>query len=96
MLVFIVIYGLDWVTIASPTSALCLEAFGERGPLVFGWVFDTHQIGAAFAALTAGLIRDHAGEYTLAWFGAAGLCVVAAIISLAIRRPRPAISQLQA
>ena len=39
------------------------------------------------AALMAGLIRDNTGEYTLAWFGAAGLCAVAAVISLTIRRP---------
>ncbi|MGB4777194.1 MFS transporter [Microbacterium sp.] len=88
MLVFIIVYGLDWVATVPPTVALCREAFGPKGPLVFGWVFAAHQIGAAFAALTAGLIRDHTGEYTLAWFGAAGLCVVAAVISLAIRRPR--------
>lgn len=63
---------------------------------MFGWVFAAHQIGAAFAALTAGLIRDHTGEYTLAWFRAAGLCIVAAVISLAIRRPRAASSQVPA
>lgn len=88
MLVFIVIYGLDWVATVPPTVALCREAFGEKGPLVFGWVFAAHQIGAAIAAITAGLIRDHTGEYTLAWFGAAGLCAVAAVLSLAIRRSR--------
>jgi hypothetical protein len=34
----------------------------------------------------AGLVRDSTGEYTAAWFGAAGLCVVAAVVSLSIRR----------
>ncbi|MFT3832439.1 MAG: MFS transporter [Micropruina sp.] len=87
MLVFIIVYGLDWVATVPPTVALCREAFGDRGPLVFGWVFAAHQLGAAVAALTAGLIRDHTGQYTLAWFGAAGLCAVAAVISVAIRRP---------
>ncbi|MBR8740668.1 MFS transporter [Nocardiopsis sp. MG754419] len=84
MVVFIVLYGLDWVATVPPTVALCREVFGPDGPIVFGWVFAAHQIGAAVAASVAGLIRDTTGEYTLAWFGAAGLCAVAALLSWAI------------
>ena len=86
MIVFIVIYGLDWVATVPPTVALCRELFGTDGPIVFGWVFASHQIGAAIAASAAGFVRDATGEYTIAWFGAAGLCVVAAVVSLSIRR----------
>ena len=86
MVVFIVIYGLDWVATVPPTVALCREVFGDDGPLVFGWVFAAHQIGAAIAASVAGFVRDSTGEYTVAWFGAAGLCVVAAVISAMIAR----------
>jgi MFS family permease len=88
MLVFIVIYGLDWVATVPPTAALCREAFGADGTIVFGWVFASHQIGAAIAASAAGLIRDYTGQYTIAWFGAAALCVVAAAVSFGIRRPK--------
>jgi predicted MFS family arabinose efflux permease len=83
-----VIYGLDWVATVPPTVALCRELFGPDGPIVFGWVFAAHQIGAAMAATTAGIIRDTTGDYSPAWFGAAGLCVVAAVVSLSIRRVR--------
>lgn len=83
MIVFIVIYGLDWVATVPPTIALCREKFGDRGPLVFGWVFAAHQIGAAIAA---GVVRDAIGQYTIAWFAAAGLCAVAAVVSIGIRR----------
>lgn len=93
MLVFIVIYGLDWVATVPPTVALCREVFPGRGPLVFGWVFAAHQVGAAVAAVSAGAIRDQFGSYSLAWFGAAGLCAVAAIISWRIRKtPEPAVA----
>ena len=89
IVVFIVIYGLDWVATVPPTVALCREIFGADGPIVFGWVFASHQIGAAIAATVAGVVRDTTGEYTLAWFGAAGLCVVAAVVSIAIStKPR--------
>ena len=89
MLIFIVIYGLDWVATVPPTVALCREVFGANGTIVFGWVFASHQIGAAIAAAAAGVIRDTTGEYTIAWFGAAALCAVAAAVSFGIRR-RPA------
>jgi MFS family permease len=88
MWVFIVFYGLDWIATVPPTVALCRDRFGEAGPVVFGWVFASHQVGAAVAALGAGVIRDLRGTYDLAWLLAGGLCVVAALLSLAIRPTR--------
>jgi predicted MFS family arabinose efflux permease len=95
MLVFVVVYGLDWVATVPPTVALCRELFGDRGPVVFGWAFASHQVGAAVAAGAAGLVRDVTGEYTRAWLSAAGLCAVAAVLSARVGRrvfvpPQPA------
>lgn len=86
LFIFVVIYGLDWVATVPPTVALCREIFGKDGPIVFGWVFASHQIGAAIAATAAGVVRDQTGQYTAAWFGAAGLCMVAAVVSATITR----------
>lgn len=88
IVLFVVIYGLDWVATVPPTAALCRELFGERGTIVFGWVFAAHQIGAAIAALGAGVIRDTFGEYTYAWWGGAALCVIAAVLSIAVKRAK--------
>jgi MFS family permease len=85
MLLFIIVYGLDWVATVPPTAALCREAFGTSGTIVFGWVFASHQFGAALASAAAGIVRDTTGQYTLAWFGGAGLCLVAAVVSVTIR-----------
>jgi len=92
MVAFIVFYGLDWVATVPPTLALCREHFGARAPVVFGWVFASHQLGSAVAAFGGGVIRDVTGSYDLAWFLAGGLCMVAAVASISIRRnlpPRP-------
>lgn len=86
MLLFIIVYGLDWVATVPPTAALCREIFGEQGTIVFGWVFAAHQIGAALAAFGAGVIRDVFGAYTWAWWGGAMLCVIASVLSFAVRR----------
>lgn len=84
--VFIIFYGLDWVATVPPTVALCREWFGVDGPIVFGWVFASHQIGAAIAATGAGAIRDAQGSYNLAWYLAGGLCAGAALMSASIGR----------
>jgi predicted MFS family arabinose efflux permease len=67
---------------------LCRRLFGGQGTIVFGWVFASHQLGAAAAALTAGIIRDSFGTYTYAWFGGAALCALAAVLSIGLRRHR--------
>jgi len=86
MIVFVVIYGLDWVATVPPTAAICRETFGADGGVVFGWVFAAHQLGAAAAAIAAGALRDATGHYTYAWLGAAAMCTIAAVISATIRR----------
>lgn len=93
MLLFVVVYGLDWVATVPPTAVLCRELFGAEGTVVFGWVFASHQVGAALAAGAAGVLREQTGSYTWAWVGGAALCGIAAVLSLAVRRvPRPASS----
>jgi predicted MFS family arabinose efflux permease len=90
MLLFVVVYGLDWVATVPPTAVLCRELFGSAGTVVFGWVFASHQLGAALAAGVAGALREQTGTYTAAWVGGAALCAVAAVLSVSLRRtPRP-------
>ncbi|MFD3443460.1 MFS transporter [Microbacteriaceae bacterium 4G12] len=89
MVLFIVVYGLDWVATVPPTVALCRQIFGSDATVVFGWVFAAHQLGAAAAASAGGIVRDLTGAYTYAWLGGAALCVIAAVLSWVVRR-RPA------
>lgn len=89
IVIFVVVYGLDWVATVPPTVALCREYFGERAGIVFGWVFASHQVGAAVAATAAGLVRDQFGDYAWAWIGGAVLCVVAAVFSYIVKPPKP-------
>jgi MFS family permease len=84
--VFVIFYGLDWVATVPPTIVLCRNYIGLRSPVVFGWVFASHQLGAAVAAVGAGWLRDLRGNYDLAFYLAAGLCVVAAILCLNVRK----------
>jgi MFS family permease len=92
MLAFIIFYGLDWVATVPPTIALCRQHFGADAPVVFGWVFASHQFGAAVAASGAGYIRDVTGDYTSAWVAAGILCFFAAVMSVRIGSLRPAMA----
>jgi MFS family permease len=84
---FAMFYGLDWIATVPPTVRLTAQRFGpERANLVFGWIFAGHQIGAAFAAFGAGISRTALASYLPAFFIAGALCVVAALIVLAISR----------
>jgi len=85
---FAMFYGLDWIATVPPTVRLTAQQFGpERANLVFGWIFAGHQLGAGVAAFGAGLSRTVLESYLPAFFVAGALCVVAALIILAIARP---------
>jgi predicted MFS family arabinose efflux permease len=82
---FAMFYGLDWIATVPPTVRLTAATFGaERAGLVFGWIFAGHQLGAAAAAFGAGLSRTVLLSYLPAFFAAGALCIVAAVIVLAI------------
>ena len=88
LIAFVVFYGLDWVATVPPTIALATRHFGQgQGALVYGWIFASHQLGAAAAAWLAGLTRTEFGSYTLAFNGAALLSLAAAGLVLLIGRP---------
>jgi MFS family permease len=94
---FAMFYGLDWIATVPPTVKLTAERFGrERANLVFGWIFAGHQMGAATAAFGAGLSRSTLGSYLPAFFAAGALCLIAALLLLALARPERAAAPVAA
>ncbi|TGQ50115.1 MFS transporter [Mesorhizobium sp. M1C.F.Ca.ET.193.01.1.1] len=91
LIIFAVLYGLDWIATVPPTLRLANEAFGDRsGPIVFGWIVAGHQVGAAAAAAFGGTMRELQGNYELAFLIAGMTGIAAACISLLINTSRPA------
>ena len=89
--IFALFYGLDWIATVPPTVRLAAKSFGrEKGPLVFGWIFTGHQLGAAVATYGAGAARTGLGTYLPAFYAAGAMCLVAALVALAAgERRRP-------
>ena len=86
-LVFIIFYGLDWVATVPPTLMLCRMVMGnQRSAVVYGWVFVGHQIGASIAALGAAVLRVKLGDYAVAFYISATMCLVASLAVLQIAK----------
>jgi len=93
LILFIVFYGLDWVATVPPTVALAADTFGKRNVgVVYGWIFASHQLGAAGAAFGAGAVRTFFGDYQVAFMTSGLLCLLAAGLVIRIggaRRQEP-------
>lgn len=84
--VFAIMFGLDYIATVPPTTALVADTFGRRNVgTVYGWVFCSHQVGAALAAWLGGVTRDLFGDYMLAFLIAGSIAMLAALLSLRIR-----------
>ncbi len=91
--VFAVFYGLDWIAVMPPIFVLVNEVFGRKSaPVLMSWIFATHQIGGATAAVGAGIVRTWTGSYLLAFMASGLACLLASMLVLRIARVRPAIA----
>jgi sugar phosphate permease len=89
LFVFAAIYGLDWFATVPPIITLTADTFGRQNVgKVYGWIFLSHQIGAATMASLAGAIRTWLGYYQLAFLLGGVIAMIAAGLALQIR-PAP-------
>lgn len=89
---FAAIFGLNYISTMPPTSTLTANIFGRYsiGEL-YGWIFLSHQVGAAIGSWVGGMSYDLTGSYTIAFVSAAVLAFLASGLTLAIRdEPRKA------
>jgi sugar phosphate permease len=91
---FAIIYGLDWFATVPPTMAITADTFGRQNVgRVYGWIFMSHQFGAAIMASTAGAIRTWMGDYQFAFLSGGVIAMIAAGLALQIKtKPREAVS----
>ncbi|MBL8130280.1 MAG: MFS transporter [Anaerolineae bacterium] len=95
MLVFALVYGLDWVATVPPTVNLTAQRFGRKSlGSIYGWIYFSHMMGAGLASYTGGFFREVLGDYHLVFASAAILGLMAVTFSLSIsisaRQAKPA------
>ncbi len=83
---FAALFGLNYISTVPATTSLTAAAYGRYsvGELS-GWIFLSHQIGAAVGSITGGFLYDRFGNYTVAFHSAAVLAFLATAMVLAIR-----------
>ncbi len=80
------IFGLNYISTVPPTTTLTANIFGRYsvGELS-GWIYFSHQVGAALGAALAGWLYEWTGTYSIAFVSAALMAFLAAGLALAIR-----------
>jgi predicted MFS family arabinose efflux permease len=86
--VFAVTFGLADFSTVPPTTALAQRSFRSGGfGLVLGLIGAAHQVGSALGSEIGGLLYDATGGYGTFFVSAAGVCLIAAFLSLFVDRP---------
>ncbi|WP_254119115.1 MFS transporter [Bacillus sp. FJAT-29790] len=87
LLIFAVFYGLDWIATVPPTIGIARQVFGiKKSGIVYGWIFASHQAGAAAAAFGGGLLYKLFNTYTWAFFLAGIFCLLASLFVIVIKK----------
>jgi MFS family permease len=95
--VFAALFGLNYISTVPATTAITANIFGRYSiGSLSGWIYFSHQVGAALGAAVGGWIFQVTGSYSWAFLSGALLAFLAAALALAIkeepveRTPRPA------
>ncbi|MGH2376954.1 MAG: MFS transporter [Candidatus Limnocylindria bacterium] len=89
LMLFAVVYGLDWIATVPPTVSLTASRFGRASlGTLYGWIWFSHMIGAAIAAYAGGFFRVLLGDYHLMFVSAAIMGFVAVALALRISPPQ--------
>lgn len=87
ILVFTVFYGLDWVATVPPTINISRQLFGlQKSAIIYGWIYASHQAGAAVAAYGGGIVYKYFNTYTWAFFMAGIFCLLASLFVIIIKK----------
>ena len=93
---FAALFGLNYISTVPATTAMTANIFGKYSiGALSGWIYFSHQVGAALGAAVGGWIFQSTGSYSWAFVSGALLAFLAAFMALAIkeepvqRTPRP-------
>ena len=86
---FAAVLGTTWLATVPPTAGLVGGLFGLRNiSTLFGLTMLSHQIGAFLGAYLGGVAVQYTHSYDWMWWADAGLALLAAIASFAVKMPR--------
>ncbi|CAN5200136.1 MFS transporter [soil metagenome] len=97
LVLFAIVYGLDWIATVPPTVNLTATIFGRASVgVIYGWIWFSHMIGAALAAFAGGVFRVALGDYHLTFISAAAMGFIAVALVTRISPPAPVVAEATA
>lgn len=88
--IFAVATGFTWLATVPPTSGIVGKLFGTRYlATLFGLTLLSHQIGGFLGAWLGGLAIQLSGNLQWVWYLDVILALIAALVNLPIREPKP-------
>lgn len=85
LVLFAALFGLNYISTVPPTTTLTANIFGRYSVgSLSGWIFFSHQVGAALGAAVGGWVFQGTGSYSWAFISAALLAFLAVPMALAI------------
>jgi hypothetical protein len=83
---FSAVMGLLWLSTVPPTNAIVAQIFGvQYMSMLGGFVFLSHQVGSFMGVWLGGKLYDMTGSYSVVWWLAVALSVMAALANLPVR-----------
>ncbi len=83
---FASVMGLLWLSTVPPTNAIVAQIFGvQYMSMLGGFVFLSHQVGSFMGVWLGGKLYDMTGSYSIVWWLAVGLSVMATLANLPVR-----------
>ena len=83
---FSALMGLLWLSTVPPTNAIVAQIFGvQYMSMLGGFVFLSHQVGSFMGVWLGGKLYDMTGSYTIVWWLAVALSVMAMLVNLPVR-----------
>ena len=87
LFIFSIFYGLDWIATVPPTISISRQVFGiQKSGVIYGWIFASHQVGAAAAAYGGGLFYQFLNSYTGSFLMAGVFCLLASFFVIFIKK----------
>lgn len=81
--------GYSYGSLASLFPSITYEYFGTRhAGINYGLVFTAWGVGGVIGPIVAGLVADRTGDYSQAYWIAAALCIIAALMTPMMRQPK--------
>ena len=78
--------GALWLSTVPPTSAIVAQIFGvQYMSMLGGFVFLSHQVGSFLGVWLGGKLYDSTGSYTVVWWLAVALSLMATLVNLPVR-----------